>query len=49
MTHTVLNPSRPAAILRRLATGALSACALALTAPALAATDPQLPGQGVTA
>ena len=47
MTHTVLNPSRPAAILRRLATAALSACALALTAPALAA-DPPLPGQGVT-
>ena len=47
MTHTVLNPSRPAAILRRLATAALSACALALTAPALAA-DPPLPGKGVT-
>ena len=38
---------RPLHALRRLMAGALSACALALAAPAAAATDPQLPGQGV--
>lgn len=34
--------------LRRLTTAALSACALTLAAPTLAASDPQLPGKGVT-
>ena len=36
------------AALRRLAAGALSAFALIATTPALAAPDPQLPGQGVS-
>ena len=50
MTPYALTPltTRPLHALRRIAAGALSAFALAATAPALAATDPQLPGKGVT-